>query len=151
MPYTFHKKAEYILIFRSNFWCQGLEAARDDGFVDRREMIVPHAPELPHPCLSTPGFLSAANPGFHPGRTLMFVRLLQVRIQDLCRGGLKRDFADIVQRSRGGGKNLGLKIRGRGGPAPQTPPPPLDLHLGCQTSGATSLVTSKLLMIVSII
>ena len=37
----------------------------------------------------------------------------KVRIQDLCKGP-KRDFADIAQRSRGGGKNLGLKTGGRG-------------------------------------
>ena len=30
-------------------------------------------------------------------------------------GGGQRYFADIAHRSRGGGKNLGLKIRGRGG------------------------------------
>ena len=37
----------------------------------------------------------------------------QVRIQDLCKGGAKRDFADIAQQSCGGGKILGLKIRGQ--------------------------------------
>ena len=42
----------------------------------------------------------------------------QVRIQDLCKGGPKRDFADIAQRSRGGGKNLDLKIGSQGGPGP---------------------------------
>ena len=34
----------------------------------------------------------------------------QVRIHDLCKGGPSRDFADIAQRSRGSGKNLGLKM-----------------------------------------
>ena len=45
----------------------------------------------------------------------------QVRIQDLCKGAAKQDFADIVQQSRGNGKNLGLKIGGRG-PGPLGPP-----------------------------
>ena len=46
--------------------------------------------------------------------------LMQVQIQDLCKGG-SRDFAAITQQSRGGSKNLGLKMGGRGaGP----PPPP---------------------------
>ena len=39
---------------------------------------------------------------------------MQVRIQDLCKGRGKRDFADIVQQSHGSGKNLGLKIGGHG-------------------------------------
>ena len=38
------------------------------------------------------------------------------------RGGPKQDFADIAQRSHGSGKNLGLKIGGRGGGA-RLPPP----------------------------
>ena len=33
-----------------------------------------------------------------------------------------QDFADIAQWSRGGGKNLGLEIGGRGGAGPQPPP-----------------------------
>ena len=33
-------------------------------------------------------------------------------------GGGKQDFADIAQRSCGGGKNLGLKIGGQGGGGP---------------------------------
>ena len=49
---------------------------------------------------------------------------LQVRIQDLCKGGGgKRDFANIVQRSRGGGKNLDLKIRSQGGGGRPLGPP----------------------------
>ena len=52
-----------------------------------------------------------------------------MRIQDLCKGGGSRDFADIAQWSHGGGKNLGLKTGGSGGPGPQAPPPPLDPHL----------------------
>ena len=48
---------------------------------------------------------------------------LQVRIQDLCKGGgPKEDFADIAQRNHGGGNNLGLKIGGRGGAGPPGPP-----------------------------
>ena len=62
---------------------------------------------------------------------------MQVRIQDLCKGGgPSRDFADIAQRSRGGGKNLGLKMGGQGG-ARAPGPPPLDPHLCmcvCQNS-----------------
>ena len=54
--------------------------------------------------------------------------LLQVRIQDLCKGGPSRDFADIVQRSHGGSKNVGLKMGGRGGGGPPGPPDP---HLFC--------------------
>ena len=53
----------------------------------------------------------------------------QVRIQDLCKGGGgSRDFADIAQRSHGGGKNLGLKMGGEGARAPRASPP-LDPHL----------------------
>ena len=56
-----------------------------------------------------------------------------MRIQDLCRGGGERDIADTVQRSRGGGKNLGLRIGGqRSGVAPG---PPLDPHLGVTRVG----------------
>ena len=51
-----------------------------------------------------------------------------VRIQDLCKGGPSRDFADIAQQSRIGGKNLGLKMGGRGGPGPRDPAP-LDPYL----------------------
>ena len=42
------------------------------------------------------------------------------------RGGGSRDFADIAQRSRGSGKNLGLKmgVQGGGGRTPSPPPPP---------------------------
>ena len=48
---------------------------------------------------------------------------MQVRIQDLCKGGgPSRDFADIVQRSCGGGKKLGLKMGGAEGD-PKAPPP----------------------------
>ena len=43
------------------------------------------------------------------------------------KGGGKRDFAYVTQRSRGGGKNVGFKIGGRGGGGPQGPP--LDPHL----------------------
>ena len=41
---------------------------------------------------------------------------MQVRIQDLCKGGGggSRDFADIAQRSCGDSKNLGIKMGGRG-------------------------------------
>ena len=40
-----------------------------------------------------------------------FHHTIQMRIHDLCKGeGLKRDFADIEQWSRGFEKNLGLKI-----------------------------------------
>ena len=49
-------------------------------------------------------------------------------MQDLCKGGGKQDFANIVQLSRGSGKNLGLKIGVLEGPGPQGPPP-LDPHL----------------------
>ena len=54
---------------------------------------------------------------------------IQVRIQDLCKGGGgKQDFADITQRSLRSGKNLDLKIGGGvGGWAPQGSP--LDPHL----------------------
>ena len=51
-----------------------------------------------------------------------------MQIQDLCKGA-KQDFGDITQQSRGGGKNLFLKIAGqRGGGggegirAPRFPP-----------------------------
>ena len=43
-------------------------------------------------------------------------------IQDLCKGGPSRDFADIAQRSRGGSKNLGPKMGGRGGGGARAPP-----------------------------
>ena len=57
---------------------------------------------------------------------LLFNRRVQVRIRNLCHkvggwGGGKRDFADIMQRSRGGHNNLGLKIGGRGEAEPQVP------------------------------
>ena len=45
------------------------------------------------------------------------------------RVGPKRDFADIAQWNRSGGKILGLKIGGRGRGAAPRPPPPLDPHL----------------------
>ena len=48
-------------------------------------------------------------------------------MQDLCRGGGSQDFADIAQRSRGGGKYLGLKLGGRGA-GPPAPPPPTPTH-----------------------
>ena len=52
----------------------------------------------------------------------------QARIQDLCKGGGKRDSSDIAQQSHGSGRNLGLKIGGRGAgplaPHPPTHPPP---------------------------
>ena len=42
----------------------------------------------------------------------------------------KQHFADIAQQSRGSGKNLGLKIGGRGGgEGCWAPRPPLDPHL----------------------
>ena len=46
--------------------------------------------------------------------TSEFRETLQVRNQDLCKARPKRDYADI-SRSRGSGKNLGLKIGGSGG------------------------------------
>ena len=48
----------------------------------------------------------------------------QVRIH-LCQGGPRRDFADTGQQSRGGGKNLGLKIGGGVGGGPGPPALPL--------------------------
>ena len=53
----------------------------------------------------------------------------EVRIQDLCKGGGKQDFADITQWSPRGSKNLGLKIEGRGGGGRAGPRAPLDPHL----------------------
>ena len=48
---------------------------------------------------------------------------------EFVRGGAKWNFADVVQRSRGGGKKLGLKIGGRGGEP--LGPPPTRSALGC--------------------
>ena len=49
-----------------------------------------------------------------------------MRIQDLCKGG-EQEFAEIVQRSRCGDKNLGLKIVGRG-PGPTLPRSAPEIH-----------------------
>ena len=61
-----------------------------------------------------------------PNAVEVVISWTQVRIQDLSKGGGgSRDFADIAQWSRGGGKNLGLKMGGQGGvPGPRAPRPP---------------------------
>ena len=63
------------------------------------------------------------------GKQIIFLcrTICRWRIQDLCEGG-KRYFADVAQRSRGGGKNLGLKIGGEGA-NPWTPPPPKERYM----------------------
>ena len=48
----------------------------------------------------------------------------QMRIQELCKGGGKREFADIAQRKCGGGKKFGGQGGGRSGSSAAFPPNP---------------------------
>ena len=62
---------------------------------------------------------------------IVYLKFSQIKNCTLVRMGHKRDFADIVKWSCGGGKNLGLKIGGVGGVGRSRLAPPRSASGGC--------------------